>query len=102
MCIRDRPQGAGFSSLDQVVALFSSRPIMFAGWSHYICFDLLAGLWVTQDAQVSGVPHAVVVCLLPVLLMAGPAGLFAYLVLRACLAGPSAAQSTKAKVIKEF
>jgi len=34
------PDGAGFNSLSEVVALFSDKDIVFAGWVHYIAFDL--------------------------------------------------------------
>ena len=71
-----------FSSLDGVVALFSDRAVAFAGWTHYIALDLLVGRWIVMDAPAKGVPHAVVVCLLPLTLMAAPAGVAFYLFLR--------------------
>jgi hypothetical protein len=75
------PANAGFDSLDGVVALFSSRPVVFSGWTHYVCHDLLAGLFAAKDAQRRGIPHVLFAGLvLPLLLLAGPAGLAAHLV----------------------
>jgi hypothetical protein len=80
------PNGAGFDSLDGVARLFSSREAVFAGWVHYVGHDLLAGLWVVKDARASGVPHWLVApVILPLALLAGPAGVLAYLALRAAL-----------------
>jgi len=75
------PANAGFDSLDGVVALFSSRPVVFSGWTHYVCHDLLAGLFAAKDSQSRGIPHVLFAGLvLPLLLLAGPAGLAAHLV----------------------
>lgn len=71
-----------FSSLDGVASLFSDRAVAFAGWTHYIALDLLVGRWIVLDAASRGVPHAAVVVLLPLTLMAAPAGVAAYLLLR--------------------
>ena len=67
-----------FSSLDSVVNLFKLRPVVFAGWTHYIAYDLLVGMGVTMHATQHNIPHVLIVCILPVLLMAGPVGLFVY------------------------
>lgn len=77
------PQGAGFDTLEGVHRLFSSRAVVFSGWVHYVCFDLLAGLWITRDAEGGRIPHLVVALLvLPLTLFAGPAGLLVYLALK--------------------
>lgn len=70
--------GAGFSSLEQVAALFRQPWALLAGWVHYLCFDLAVGTWETRDAQRRGVPHwALVPCLLATFLL-GPLGLLLY------------------------
>ena len=64
------PANAGFDSLDGVVALFSSRPVVFSGWTHYVCHDLLAGLFAAKDTQRRGIPHVLFAGLvLPLLLL---------------------------------
>ena len=72
------PEGAGFGSLEAVVALFSDRDVVFAGWTHYIAFDLFVGRHIILDSQRTGLPHLAVLPLLPLTLMAGPAGLALY------------------------
>ena len=76
------PQGSGFDSLDGVATLFSSKAVVLSGWTHYVCFDLLAGLFIVKDnnQQTSGggLPHAVIALfVLPLTLFAGPTGLLA-------------------------
>lgn len=73
------PEGAGFASLDAVVALFTDRVAVLAGWTHYIAFDLLISRHIVMDAQRSGIPHLAVVWIVPLTLMAGPAGFAAYM-----------------------
>jgi hypothetical protein len=77
------PEGAGFGSLDGVVALLSRREAILAGWIHFLAFDLFVGSWMAEDAPKAGVPHWLLVPLLGLTLMAGPAGLFLYLLLAA-------------------
>jgi hypothetical protein len=77
------PEGAGFSSLDGVVALLSRREAILGAWVHLLVFDLFVASWMAEDAPKAGVPHWLLVPLLGLTLMAGPAGLLAYLLLAA-------------------
>lgn len=77
------PDGAGFSTLDGVVALLSRREAILGGWVHFLAFDLFVGSWIVEDAPRAGVPHWLVVPLLGLTLMAGPAGLLGYLLVAA-------------------
>lgn len=72
------PEGAGFGSLAAVLALFSDPGCMLAGWTHYIAFGLFVAQWIVQDAYESKIRHAAVLWLLPITLVAGPAGLCLY------------------------
>lgn len=83
------PDGAGFGSLDAVVALLSRREAMLGAWIHFLAFDLFVGSWIAADAPVRGVPHWLVVPCLLLTLMAGPAGLLAYLLLAALRRQPA-------------
>jgi len=60
------------------VALFSSRRVIFAGWTHYIAFDLFVARFIVLDFQLAHMPYLSIVWTLPMTLMAGPAGLVAY------------------------
>jgi len=76
------PAEGGFGSLAAVSALFSVQGLLLAGWIHYLAFDLFVGSWEVEDAQQHGVPHWLVVPCLAATLMAGPAGLALYLLVR--------------------
>jgi hypothetical protein len=71
-----------FSSLTGVATMFAERDIVMLGWVHYISYDLLIARWCVQDAIAKGISHLLVAPLLPLMLMAGPIGLCAYLLVR--------------------
>lgn len=76
------PEGGGFDTLAGVMTLLSTPEAMLPAWIHYLAFDLWVGTWQVEDAPKAGVPHWL---LLPVMLMTfmfGPAGLVAYLIVR--------------------
>jgi hypothetical protein len=76
--------GAGsFSTLDGVIALFSSREVVLAGWIHYLAFDLLVGAWEVRAARREAIPFAFVVPCLFFTLMLGPVGFLMFMALRA-------------------
>ncbi len=79
----DTPEGGGFSSLEGVMALFTSPEAVLTGWLHYLAFDLFVGAWISRDARRRGVTHWLVVPCLVFTLMTGPAGLLLYTILRA-------------------
>jgi hypothetical protein len=45
------PEQAGFGTLDGVTELFKVREVVFSGWTHFVCHDLLVGVWVAEDSQ---------------------------------------------------
>ncbi len=73
----------GFGSLDAVAALFQSRPLLLAGWVHYLAFDLILGAWILRRSQADGIPHALTVPVLILTFLFGPLGYLTHLVLRA-------------------
>jgi len=75
-------EGAGFGSLQGVMLLFQSPTAVLGGWIHYLVFDLFIGAWIVRDAQRHSINHWLTVPLLVLTLMAGPAGLMLYLLLR--------------------
>ena len=72
----------GFSSLESVSALFRSPWLLLAGWVHYLAFDLFVGAWVAQDAEARGLPRRLLIPVLPLVFLFGPAGLLLWLGLR--------------------
>ena len=76
------PADGGFGSLAAVKALFQVDALLLGGWVHYLSFDLFVGSWEVEDARTRGVPHWLVLPCLFATLMAGPAGLLLYLLLR--------------------
>ena len=83
------PEGAGFSSLEGLMKLFTVEMALVAAWSHYIVFDLFVGAWEARDAQRVGMNHLLLVPCLVLTLLAGPIGLLAYIMVRG-LTGKSA------------
>jgi hypothetical protein len=76
------PSAGGFGSLQEVTILFSDPNLLLAGWIHYLAFDLFVGAWEVRDAQRQGIHHLLVIPCLLATLMAGPAGLALYWLLR--------------------
>ncbi len=72
----------GFSSIAAVQAIFQSQGGTVIGWTHYLAFDLFTGLWIARDADAKGFSRIVQVPVLFATFMAGPIGLFLWLVIR--------------------
>jgi len=73
----------GYDSLAAVQRLFSIPSLLAAGWLHYLAFDLFVGTWIAERAGLLGIPHLVVLPLLALTFLFGPAGLLAFAVVRA-------------------
>ena len=71
-----------FSSLQGVAALFANPWLLLAGWTHYLAFDLLVGVWEVRDSSSRGIPHVMVLPCLLLTFLVGPTGWLLYLVLR--------------------
>jgi hypothetical protein len=78
------PQGGGadFTSIEGVRAVFASDAGVTIGWTHYLAFDLFAGLWIARDADAKSISRFVQAPVLLATLMAGPLGLGIWLLLR--------------------
>jgi hypothetical protein len=57
--------------------------LLAAGWLHYLAFDLFVGAWIAERAGALGIPHLLVLPLLLLTFLFGPAGLLAFALLRA-------------------
>jgi hypothetical protein len=75
--------GGGFGSIGEVRTLFADDRALTAGWVHYLAFDLFVGTWVAREGVRGGLPGLLVLPCLVLTFLAGPAGLLAFLALRA-------------------
>ena len=80
----------GFDTLDNVALLFQTRELLLAGWIHYLAFDLFIGAWIARAAQAAQLPFWLVVPCMALTFLFGPAGLLAFLALRAAMRPGSA------------
>ena len=73
---------ADFTSIAGVRAIFSSDVGVVIGWTHYLAFDLFVGLWIARDADAKSISRLIQAPILLATLMAGPLGLFVWLIVR--------------------
>ncbi len=71
-----------FSTMDDIRQIFSSDWGVLTGWVHYLCFDLLVGIWITRNAQQKNISHGWIIVPLFFTFMLGPLGWMMYLVIR--------------------
>ncbi len=74
-----RVEGGGFGSLAGVAALFSSPPVLLAGWIHYLAFDLFVGTWIAEKADARGLSRFLQAPILLATFMFGPVGYLLHL-----------------------
>lgn len=76
-------QGTGdFNSLAGVARLFEHPGLLLAGWVHYLCFDLLLGLWEREEAARIGLARWWLLPCQFMTFMFGPIGWLAFLAVR--------------------
>ena len=68
----------GYGSLAEVQRLFAVPGLLTAGWLHYLAFDLFVGAWISERAAALGMPHGLVLPMLALTFLFGPAGLLAW------------------------
>jgi hypothetical protein len=69
-------------SIGGIRALFGSDGGIVIGWTHYLAFDLFVGLWIARDADAKGFRRLAQVPFLLATFLAGPIGLFFWLLVR--------------------
>ncbi|MDE2444912.1 MAG: DUF4281 domain-containing protein [Alphaproteobacteria bacterium] len=72
----------GFDTLAHVQLLFTNKWAALAGWVHYLAFDLMTGAIVAREVMRLGISRLFLIVLLPLTFMFGPAGYFAFMILR--------------------
>jgi len=73
---------ANFSTIEGVRAIFASNGGVTIGWLHYLAFDLFVGLWIAKDADAKDFSRILQAPILFATFMAGPVGLFVWLIAR--------------------
>ena len=71
-----------FSTLEGLMALFSSREAVLIGWIHYLAFDLLTGICIAKNAEKHGLNPWIVRPIFLFTFMAGPFGFLMYVIYR--------------------
>ena len=71
-----------FGTLEGIMELFTNKKAVFAGWLHYLAFDLMVGIFIVNDAARSKVNRFLVIPCLLLTFMLGPTGLLLYLIIR--------------------
>jgi hypothetical protein len=74
--------GADFTTIEGVRAIFASDAGVTIGWTHYLAFDLFVGLWIARDGDAKNISRLIQAPILLVTFMAGPLGLFIWLLVR--------------------
>lgn len=69
-------------TIPTVAHLLSLPEGVVCGWTHFVIADLWVGRWITQDSYRENIPHLMIVPILILTLLFGPAGLLAYFLTR--------------------
>ncbi len=71
-------EGGGFTTLQEVKNLMAADAGAFAGWVHYLAFDLFVGLWVAENLDRIGLHRVLQIPILFATFMFGPVGLLTF------------------------
>ena len=70
------------ATLDGLMGLFSNKQAVVLGWTHYLAFDLVAGIYIVRNAQTHEVSSRAIIPFLLLTFMAGPLGWLTYVIFR--------------------
>lgn len=71
-----------FTSIEKMSGLYSNSWLVLLGWVHYLAFDLLAGVWISNDARRTGLQRILILPSLILTFMLGPLGLLSYIIIK--------------------
>ena len=71
-------EGGGFNTLQEVKNLMAADAGAFAGWVHYLAFDLFIGLWIAENADRVKLHRLLQIPILFATFMFGPLGLLLF------------------------
>ena len=78
----DRAMMSELATLDGLMGLFSNKQAVVLGWTHYLAFDLVAGIYIVRNAQTHEISSRAILPFLWFTFMAGPLGWLMYVVFR--------------------
>ena len=89
LALGGKVEGASFTSLRGVTNIFRKGGdyVLSGCWQHYLAFDLLVGLAITQDSNALGISQLYMKPLVALTCMFGPAGFLAYGAMKLALFG---------------
>ena len=70
-----------FGSLAGVINGFSVPGHMLTGWTHFLAFDLMIGVWETRQSKKWNVPHLLLLPCLALTFLFGPLGILSFLMI---------------------
>ena len=71
-----------FSTLSGLISLFSNKEAVLLGWIHYLAFYLLAGLYISKDAEKNKLGPWIIRPMFFFTFMTGPLGFLLYTIIR--------------------
>lgn len=71
-----------FSTLNGVMELFSSKPLVMAAWCHILAFDLVVAVWIKNNSLQYNISHGLLIPSLIFTCILGPLGFLIYLLTR--------------------
>ena len=82
ICYFDLESFQSFSTLSGLVSLFSNKEADLLGWIHYLAFDLLAGIYISKDAEKNKLNLWIIRPMFLFTFLAGPLGFLLYTIIR--------------------
>ncbi len=82
ICYFDLESFQSFYTLSGLVSLFSNKEAVLLGWIHYLAFDLLAGLYISKDAEKNKLNLWIIRPMFLFTFLAGPLGFLLYTIIR--------------------
>jgi hypothetical protein len=71
-----------WTTLGGLSSLFSGERALLTGWIHYLCFDMLVGIWIVGNAEKNNIKHLYIIPTLFFTCMLGPIGFLLYFIFR--------------------
>jgi hypothetical protein len=71
-----------FSSLNNVMQLFTNEDSVAAGWMHYLAFDLFVGAYIMRKSKALGISRILATICLPFTFMFGPMGYLLFFIIK--------------------
>ena len=71
-----------FGSLASIMALFTEKNALLAGWVHYLAFDLRVGMWMLDQNKELRINQLLMAPCLFLTFMLGPIGFLLFMIIK--------------------